>query len=165
MTLQIRLTELATAIGKDVKTLRQQDGVLATLKTTAKASLVAAINELFDLLQVGGGAGIADDKVGTDTTYSSQRIVDLLAQLKADILGGADPAFDTLKKLQAALENEQDAVSALLKAVGQRLSIGEDQGLTSTQKQIGRDNLDVFSRGEIGDIDVDLAAVFLAAQA
>lgn len=51
MSLQIRLTDLATAIGTDIKQLRvwmtgSSTGDLTGLTTTAKTSLVAAINEV-----------------------------------------------------------------------------------------------------------------------
>ena len=46
MTFELRLTELANAIGLDVKTLYAQDGDLTALTTTTKTSLAAAINEV-----------------------------------------------------------------------------------------------------------------------
>lgn len=46
MTLQSRIAELITAIGADVKADRTTMGTLASLTTTAKTSLVAAINEV-----------------------------------------------------------------------------------------------------------------------
>ena len=46
MSLQTRLNELITAIGTDIKALISDQGNLAALNTTAKGSLVAAINEI-----------------------------------------------------------------------------------------------------------------------
>lgn len=46
MSLETRIVALAQAIGSDIKTLTQNQGLLSSLNTTAKASLVAAINEV-----------------------------------------------------------------------------------------------------------------------
>lgn len=46
MSLQLNLAELITAIGGEIKALRQNQGSLAALSTAEKASLVGAINEL-----------------------------------------------------------------------------------------------------------------------
>lgn len=46
MSLETRIVALAQAIGSDIKTLTQNQGMLSSLNTTAKTSLVAAINEV-----------------------------------------------------------------------------------------------------------------------
>ncbi len=49
-TQQQRITELAQAIASDIKELKASQGLLDSLSTTSKASLVDAINELHDAL-------------------------------------------------------------------------------------------------------------------
>jgi hypothetical protein len=78
-------------------------GNLASLTTTDKSSLVAAINEL--KAAVLSAVAIDDSQIATTSTYSSNKIVSLLDALKADILGGADAAYDTLVEIQQLLQN------------------------------------------------------------
>ena len=59
MTLEQRLIALAQAIGADVKALLAAQGSLSALATTAKGSLVAAINELKAAVDAAGGGGAA----------------------------------------------------------------------------------------------------------
>lgn len=50
MTIETKLIALAQAMGADVKALKAADGDLTALSTTAKGNLVAALNEVFDLV-------------------------------------------------------------------------------------------------------------------
>ncbi len=113
MSLLTRIAALITAIGGDIKTLLANQGNLTTLTTDAKTSLVAAINELqSEISAVGsGGAAILDTAGDGDTahTYSADKILDLLASLKAEILGGASAAYDTLVEIQAELQGDDTA--------------------------------------------------------
>lgn len=54
-TLEQRLNNLASAIGADIKALRDTSGVLANLPTTAKNNLVAAIAEVYSMANIGIG--------------------------------------------------------------------------------------------------------------
>jgi len=54
MTIEAKLISLAQAVGADVKALKLADGDLTSLSTTAKDNLVAALNEVFDLVAAGG---------------------------------------------------------------------------------------------------------------
>lgn len=62
MSLETRITGLATAIGADIKALTAKQGDLTALSTTAKGNLVAAINELYGRLASTGA--VIDDAVG-----------------------------------------------------------------------------------------------------
>lgn len=53
MTLEQRLIALAQVIGADIKALNLAQGSLSTLATTAKDSLVAAVNELKTAVDAG----------------------------------------------------------------------------------------------------------------
>lgn len=65
MSLQTRLEALAAAIGADIKSDRASMGALASLTTSAKASLVAAINEV-NAKPSGGGGGSSLKSVEID---------------------------------------------------------------------------------------------------
>ncbi len=47
-------------------------------------------------------------------------------QVKNDLLGGAGPAYDTLKELEVLLQNEDSAVVALTQVVGENLQTAKD---------------------------------------
>lgn len=66
-TLEARLVLLAQAMGTDVKTLLTNQGVLTSLTTAQKTSLVAAINELKEGL-AGAGAGVYTNATVTPST-------------------------------------------------------------------------------------------------
>lgn len=66
-TLEERLVLLAQAMGTDVKTLLTNQGVLTSLTTAQKTSLVAAINELKAGL-AGAGAGVYTNATVTPST-------------------------------------------------------------------------------------------------
>ncbi|MDB0567377.1 hypothetical protein LBW52_15305, partial [Ralstonia solanacearum] len=123
MSLQTRIESLIQRLASEFKVIHEQVGTLARLSTTDKTSLVAAINELraqFDKL---ANAALIDDAnaAGITTTFSASRITSLLDALKADLLGGADAAFDTLKELQDAILKDQTGIAALLAAVDRRV--------------------------------------------
>lgn len=163
MSLQTRIAALITSIGGDIKTLLASQGNLTTLTTDVKTSLVAAINELqSEINAIGsGGAAILDTAVDGDIThtYSADKILDLLASLKAEILGGASAAYDTLVEIQAELQGDGTAIANLLTAVGNRVAYDAAQSLTTGQKA------QVCANIGIGDPETDLAALYTAAKA
>lgn len=152
MSLQTRLVALAQAIGGDIKTLYAQQGNLAALSTTAKASLVAAINELYAALAA--ASEIDDTAASATTTYSSTKVLQLLAALRGDILGGASAAYDTLQELQALLESDATAISGLLNAVSNRIRFDAPQTLTAEQQRTASENIGV------GDPEHDFVAEY-----
>lgn len=120
MSLQTRIESLVQRLAVEFKTIYGQVGTLANLSTTDKTNLVAAINELKTALDSGDGSGVIDDTQpdSTSTTFSAVKIHELLDTLKANLLGGAEAAYDTLKELQDALLNDASGVAALLAAIG-----------------------------------------------
>ena len=114
MSLQTRIESLVIRIAQEFNTLNSKTGTLASLTTTDKSSLVAAINELQSAVL--SGTGIDDANVALTTTYSSSKIVTLLDTLKAEILGGADAAYDTLVEIQQLLQDGTSGLDALLAA-------------------------------------------------
>ncbi|WP_137009611.1 hypothetical protein [Aquitalea aquatilis] len=161
MSLATRITELAQAIAADVKSLKAAQGNLSVLNTTAKTSLVAAINEVLQLAQAAGsssGAAINDAAASAGSTFSSSHIITLLADLKNQILGGASSALDTLAEIEARFGTDETAVANLLTAVGNRLSFADAQSLTAAQQLQACANLG------IGDPTTDFLAAYTAAK-
>ena len=159
MTLEQRITLLAQGIAADIKSLNTNQGSLASLTTTAKGSLVSAINELKTL--VAGASSINDSAASNSTTasYSANKITGLIATAVTGILGGAGAAYDTLQELQVILQGDDTAISGLLTAVGNRIAFDAVQTLTTQQKLQACQNLGV------GNPDVDLVVAYNTAKA
>jgi hypothetical protein len=82
MSLENRITVLAQSIAADIKLLKAAQGNLNVLNTTAKTSLVAAINEVLQLAQAAGssaGAAINDADTVPDQPSPPTRLRRLLA--------------------------------------------------------------------------------------
>lgn len=171
-TLQVRLQDLATRIATECKALRTllngNAADLSALNTTAKNNIVAAINELVaDIadLVANSGAIIDDTAAATDKVFSSSKtmteIIDAAAAVKAEILGGAGSAYDTLAELQALLEDSDDAITSITTALSHRVRTDTNaQGLTSGEKLNARTNIDAYGSVELGNPDANLVATF-----
>lgn len=157
MSLQTRIAELVQAISADIKALTAAQGSLAALNTTQKSSLVGAINELQAL--AGGGAVIDDTAASAGKAYSSAKVVQLLADLKSQILGGASSAYDTLLEIEQKLGADDSAIAGLLTAVNNRVSYADAQTLTTSQKAQACANIG------IGDPETNFVAVYNASKA
>ena len=118
MTLEARVVALAQAIGTDVKTLTTAVGSLGSLTTTAKSSLVAAINEIAQA--AASATGIDDGVISGASTWSSTKISSEISGAVSDLVGGAGAALDTLKELADALNNDPSFATT----IARRLPIG-----------------------------------------
>lgn len=172
MSLENRLISLAQAIGADIKSLRQADGSLSSLTTTAKSSLVAAINELYDLVGAVGGGATIDDAAGdgaTTVTWSADKIVDSIAAaqlaVKNELVNGAGAALDTLAELAAALGNDPSFAATLAGEIANRVRYDAAQTLTAAQQTQALANIGAQSAAAIGDPDRDLVADYTATKA
>jgi hypothetical protein len=152
MSLETTLTSCVQRIATEFQAVYAGTGSLINLATTNKTNLVNAINEVLS-------------RIGSTQTDLSAELTTRLAALKAEILGGADAAFDTLKELQTYLETNASEISALLTAIGNRVRYDAAQTLTVEQKAQARANIGAVSATEIGDISFDCVAVFEAALA
>lgn len=160
----------AVEAGTQVKALKALLGLLASLTTTEKTSLVAAINEV-NAKTAGAGAQIDDTTPRTTTVYSSSKtdsqISDARAALKAELLGGAGSAFDTLKELADLITNsdidDDAALAALTTAVGNRIRFDTAQTLTAPQKAQANANMGSVSLAQFGDPAASYRDTFLAA--
>lgn len=185
MSLQTRLSDLATAIATDVKQLRtwvtgSSSGNLTGLNTTAKTNLIAAINEVNSKTVTVPDASVttkgvvelatlAEVATGTDTVraVTPEGVRQERIAVKAEILGAGVPAaLDTLDELAAALADDANFAATTTTALGNRLRVDTAaQGLTAGQQLNGRTNLDVYSKAELGDPETDLVAAYTAAKA
>jgi hypothetical protein len=159
MTLQQRITLLAQGVGADIKALFINQGSLPALTTTNKTSLVSAINEVKAAFDAAGTP--IDDALASSLvkTYSIDKIKQLIAQVKAEILGGASAAYDTLLEIQSALQGDDTDISTLLTAVGNRIRFDAAQTLTAGQITQAAANMG------LGEPDTDLLAIYVAAKA
>ena len=171
MTLEQRLIALAQAIGADIKALNLAQGSLSTLATTAKASLVAAINELYGLVGAGGGAAI-DDAAGdgaTAVTWSADKIHDTIEAaklaVKNELTDGAGAALDTLAELAAALNDDPNFAATIAAEIANRVRYDAAQTLTAPQQAQARANIGALGAVEIGNPDHDFVADYTAAKA
>ena len=157
MSLATRIESLVIRVAQEFNDVRAKAGNLANLSTTDKSSLVAAINEL----QAAVASNVIDDgQVATTSTYSSSKIVTLLDALKAEILGGADAAYDTLVEIQQLLQNGTSGLDALLAAVNNRVRFDAAQTLTVPEQAQARSNIGAVAASDVGNTDTDFVAVF-----
>lgn len=162
MALEQRLQALAVAIGDDIQDLRGRTGTLSGLNTTAKTSLVAAVNELLVMIgnieAPGGGAVISDGTTSTTTTWSSTRIGQQVTNAIAALVGSAPAALDTLQEIAAELADQDSATASLVTAVGNRIRFDAAQTLTAPQQLQACQNIGV------GNPEIDLVAAYTAAR-
>jgi hypothetical protein len=188
LSLQTRLSDLITAIGTDYKQLRtwitgSNTGTLATLTTTAKADLIAAINEVN--AKPSGGSTVVDASetekgiielatlvevaTGTDVLRAvtpagarQERIA-----LKDEIFGAGVPAaLDTLGELAAALGDDANFAATTAAALANRVRVDTAlQALTTLQQDNARTNIVSAGSVEMGNPETDLVALYTTAKA
>lgn len=177
MSFETNVTNLATRVATECKSIRTMlngnAGDLSALTTSAKSNLVAALNELnaeLDALSA-GAAGIDDATTATTSTWSSQKTADEILEaatgVKDDILGGAGAAYDTLSELKALLDASDSADDTALSAINTALTHRvrtdiNNQALDATMRLNARTNIDVYSKGEIGDVTTNFVTTFEA---
>lgn len=135
MSLETRIIALAQAVGADVKALTASQGTLSSLSTTAKSSLVAAINELAtSTAQINDAAGNGN----TTATWSADKIFDSIEAAKTAVTNsltdGAAAALDTLAELAAALGNDPSFAANIATEIANRVRYDAAQTLTAPQQ-------------------------------
>lgn len=163
MSLQTQINSFVLRVADEFNTVKTRTGVLTSLSTTDKTSLVAAINELKGAVLA--SVSINDAVVALDSTYSSSKIVAALDTLKADILGGANSAYDTLLELQQALLADQSGIAALTSSIDKRVRFDAAQTLTVPEQTQALSNIGGIARTEIGATDTDYVLIFNGALA
>ena len=156
-TQQQRITELAQAIAQDIKELKSTQGLLDSLSTTSKASLVGAINELHAAIT--NTTAINDSTEDLTTTWSSTKIKESITTAISELVNGSGSALDTLKELADALGNDANFAATIAEQMGKRVRVDAAQTFTVTEQAQGCANLG------IGNPDTDLLAVYTSAKA
>jgi hypothetical protein len=139
-------------------------GDLSSLSTSAKTSLVAALNELYGSIS-GAGATINDAAASTSSVYSSQKVTDLITAAVSGILDGAPAALDTLNELAAALGDDASYAASITTALGNKVDFSTPQTLSSGQKAQALSNIGAVASADVGATDTDFVAVLTAALA
>ncbi len=162
MSLATQIQTLVTRIADEFKTVAGRVGVLANLTTTAKGSLVAAINEVA-AAGGSGGAAIDDATPGLTTVYSSTKTQNVVDTAIAALVDGAPTALNTLKEIADELAADDTAMASLLTSVGVRVRYDAAQTLTAPEQAQARTNIGAASAADVGDTTTDFVADFDAA--
>ena len=167
MSQQTRIESLVQRLAAEFKNVYGRIGGLEQFSTTDKTSLVSAVNELRNQINTVAAVQVIDDAnpASLTTTFSASRITGLLGDLKAEILGGADAAYDTLLEIQQALQTGDTATQALLDAVNKRVRFDEAQSLTAEAQAIARSNIGAVAVADIGNTEFDFVVAFETALA
>lgn len=138
-----RIIDVINAIGNDIKSIKNTQGLLANLTTTEKASLVLAINELN-----AKGTGVTSVEVDNKISLAINNLVN-----------GAPAALDTLKEISDKLSEDESVTAALTTAVTNRVRYDSAQALTNAQKLQACNNIG------IGNPDTDFVSTYNTAKA
>ena len=126
----------------DVATSRTNLDVRSTAQVTAE---IAAAIATITLAGLGG---------------LTQAEVDARVQL---IVGAAPAALDTLVELSAALGDDANFATTITTALGNRVQYDAAQTLSAGQETQAQDNIQVYSRTQIGDPETNFVTTFNAA--
>lgn len=167
MTTEARILALANGIAADIKQINTNAGDLSTLTTTAKNSLVAALNELKGLIGAINTDIIDDAAAALNRTYSSTKINGLISTAVAGIVDSAPATLDTLNELAAALGNDQNFATSIATALGKRVRVDEAQTFTAPEQVQGRANIGAAEKSvldqlllDLGGLDTDFVAAY-----
>ena len=119
-TLENNLHDLATAVATEFKLDRAKIGDLASLTTSAKTSLVAALNEVAAAIG-SAGASINDSTISALTVWSSSKtdgeLDSRISSAISALIGAAPAELDTLAEIAAALGDDDDLAGTLTSAI------------------------------------------------
>ena len=141
--------QITTLLKQVNNTLKSNQGDLLQLTTTQKSSLVAALNEIN--ASISSSSSISDTTTTTTNTWSSTKISAEITKAINNLINGADVSSDTLKELA-------DKITALAQADNGLVSSKVTQSFTAPEKLQARNNIDVYSKAEIGDINTNFVA-------
>ena len=143
MSLELKVQQLAQAIGDDVQTLLGQDGNLTLLNTTEKSNLVGAINEVLAAVAgAGGGDMLKSENLSGLGNYATARTnldvrstAEVTSEISAAIaaitlagLGGLDQAA-----VDARVQLVVDTAPAALDTLNElAAALGDDPNFAGT---------------------------------
>ena len=138
--------QITTLLKQVNNTLKGNQGDLTKLSTADKTSLVNALNEL--KTSIDNKTSINDSQTTTANTWSATKISNEITTAITKLINGADVSSDTLKELA-------DKIASLAQTDNGLVSANQAQPFTAAQKLQARNNIDVYSKAEIGDIDTN----------
>ena len=138
--------QITTLLKQVDNTLKGNQGDLTKLSTADKTSLVNALNELKSTID--NKSAINDSQTTTANTWSATKVSNEITTAITNLINGADASSDTLKGLA-------DKIAALAQADNGLVSTDQAQDFTEQQKAQARNNIDVYSKAEIGDINTN----------
>ncbi len=148
MSLAVKLADLATRMSTEMKSLRTLiNGNLANLNglnTTAKTSVVAAVNEVNT--KASSAAAINDAVTNTSSVWSGSKTNSELSALETKLTGGAGAALDTFAELATAMGNDPTFAATITTALGTKAAASDLTTLNTN----------------VGDTTTDLVAIFNA---
>lgn len=193
MTLQTVLSDLATRVGTEVKSLRTLiNGNAANLNgltTTAKGNLVLAINEIKAEVAAAassGGAAINDTTPSTTQVYSSSKTVASIAALISDTTPSTTNVYSSSKTsdlitttVNGILDGAPaalDTLNELAAAIGDNANYAASvttslagkvgvvaQTFTVPEKTQALANIGAIAASSIGDPETNFVTIFEAA--
>lgn len=138
--------QITTLLKQVNNTLKGNQGDLTKLSTADKTSLVNALNELKNTID--NKTSINDSQKTVANTWSATKISTEITTAITNLINGADVSSDTLKELA-------DKIAALAQADNGLVSAKVAQSFTAPEKLQARNNIDVYSKAEIGDINTN----------
>lgn len=138
------------AIGTTAATAKAGNYVPTWTEVSAKPAVIAA----------GATDVAARSAIGVPSTSEMNSAISTAVN---NLIDGAPVAFDTLKEISDYLAANDTAVGGLTSALANRVRVDAAQTFTEPQKLQGRNNLDVYSKTEIGNPETNLVSVFEAA--
>jgi hypothetical protein len=143
MSLVINVTDLATRVATEAKSLRTllngNQPTLAGLTTTNKTNLVNAINEVSAAVQ--NASGINDAATATTSSWSSSKTASEIDTRVAAVVDASPDALNTLNELAAALGDDPNFATTVSTALGNRVRFDAAQTLTGPQQAQARTNI------------------------
>jgi hypothetical protein len=153
-------------------------GNVLNLTTSAKGTLVDAVNEVNGIAKAASGGGpatpINDTTPSTTSVYSSSKTEDRIntvATAKAEetftrVSGGAPEAFDSFKEFSDYVAADKTGAAAMTASINEKVSFNSAQTLTAAQQLQARSNIGAVASADIGDIqNVDFVSVIRTAMA
>ena len=142
--------QITTLLKQVNNTLKGSQGDLTKLNTADKTSLVNALNEIKGLIS-SGGSGIDDSQNTAANTWSATKISTEITKAVNNLINGADSSSDDFKEVA-------DKIAALIQADNGLVSAKAAQSFAEAEKLQARNNIDVYSKAEIGDINTNFVA-------
>lgn len=151
--------EARTAIGAGTSSL-----VLGTTASTAKAGNYTPTWTEVSAKPAVIASGSTEAAARTAISVSSTAEMNsAISDAVNGIIDGAPVAYDTLKEISDYISGNDTAVGGLTSALANRVRVDAAQSFTEPEKVQARNNIDVYSKTEIGNPETNLVSVFEAA--